>query len=113
MRVLRARTFEPSCPHLRLRRDEATVITIENCQFSFQCPKDWFALERDPSNLKVRHCDTCNRNVHYCEIDDELMERVHAGDCVAIKRTPASGQPAVFLGMPSIEFQEGGTLTWD
>jgi hypothetical protein len=70
-----------------LQKDD--VITIENCTFAFACPQDWHELERNPADVRVRRCHVCQKNVHYCDINDELMRRVTAGQCVAVARMPS------------------------
>jgi uncharacterized protein (TIGR02996 family) len=59
---------------------------IENCDaaFRFQCPKQW-------ENLKVtgypavRHCDACQKKVHYCHTLPEAQAHARQGHCVAVQ----------------------------
>jgi uncharacterized protein (TIGR02996 family) len=61
---------------------------IENCQispaFRFKCPKQWEALKvtGDPT---VRHCDACDKNVHYCHTLEEAQSHARQGHCVAVR----------------------------
>ncbi len=59
---------------------------IENCEtaFRFQCPKQWENLKitGDPS---VRHCDACDRKVHYCHTLPEAQSHARQGHCVAVQ----------------------------
>ncbi len=68
------------------------MITIKNCTFSYRCPKDWDALQADAADPKRRNCHECRRDVHLCETDDELIARVKAGDCIAIRRPPSPAE---------------------
>jgi uncharacterized protein (TIGR02996 family) len=58
---------------------------IEGCDeaFKFKCPKQWTSLAAtdDP---KVRHCDKCNKQVHYCGTIAEARELAQEGSCVAV-----------------------------
>jgi uncharacterized protein (TIGR02996 family) len=58
---------------------------LEACRFAlqFECPKQWagFNSTGDP---KVRFCDTCKRNVHYCDTLQEAQHHAANGDCVAL-----------------------------
>lgn len=57
---------------------------IEECgiQWKFKCPKSWAALATTGED-RVRHCDTCQRDVYFCATLDEVMERGRASQCVA------------------------------
>jgi hypothetical protein len=59
---------------------------IENCQpgFKSRCPKQWenLAGTDDPT---VRHCEVCQKPVHYCRTLDEARARARQGDCVAVQ----------------------------
>jgi hypothetical protein len=74
---------------------------IENCtwKIAFQCPLQWAALDMtvDPN---VRGCPVCLRMVHQCHSEDEVRQRIAAGDCVSITRIDdyISGEVGEFLG---------------
>jgi uncharacterized protein (TIGR02996 family) len=59
---------------------------IENCDaaFRFRCPKQWESLKitGDPA---VRHCDACDKKVHYCRTLPEAQAHARQGDCVAVQ----------------------------
>jgi uncharacterized protein (TIGR02996 family) len=57
---------------------------IEECgiQWKLKCPKSWSALATTEDD-RVRHCDTCQRNVYFCATLDEVRERGAASQCVA------------------------------
>ena len=58
-------------------------IDIRNCVFGFKCEVNWdeMALTNDD---KVRHCDTCQKNVYLVDDRDELFEAIKLNRCVAI-----------------------------
>jgi uncharacterized protein (TIGR02996 family) len=59
---------------------------IENCNaaFRFQCPKQWENL-KVTGEPTVRHCDACDKSVHYCHTLPEAQNRARHGDCVAVQ----------------------------
>jgi hypothetical protein len=61
---------------------------LEDCglQFQFQCPKRWDRL-KPTGDPKTRFCDTCKKNVHYCETLREAATRAANGHCVALTIT--------------------------
>jgi uncharacterized protein (TIGR02996 family) len=61
---------------------------IEQCgvQFKLRCPKSWASLT--PSgDVRIRYCDTCQRNVYFCATLLEVTERGRASQCVAFSPT--------------------------
>lgn len=71
---------------------------IRNCEFRFECPKKWEALT-ETHNVKIRHCGTCDRNVHYCKTPSELMAAIRKNQCVAVEiHSPKRAKPSVLLG---------------
>lgn len=74
---------------------------IRNCSFKFKCPLSWDDLQTtaDPA---VRHCTKCERQVHFCRDDQELLVHARRGDCVA-KLAPSDDElPHLMLGEPSL-----------
>lgn len=61
----------------RLRR------TLDTVEFAFECPKDWAAMT-PTDDEKVRHCEACKQNVHFCETLSEARHHAWAGECVAV-----------------------------
>jgi hypothetical protein len=58
--------------------------TIENCQFTYQCPRAWERLDATAIDGE-RYCDACQRTVHLCEDDATLTRHIQAGHCVAVE----------------------------
>lgn len=57
---------------------------VEHCvEFEFQCQQRWDLLSptADPG---VRHCEECQRDVHYCHSSQDAFRLALAGKCVAI-----------------------------
>ncbi len=81
--------------------DDGGKIAIRNCPppFRFTCEKSWEGLE--PTDQEgVRHCDSCNENVHLCETDAAMLDHARQGHCVA-KYMPVPGIPwGMFVGRP-------------
>jgi uncharacterized protein (TIGR02996 family) len=85
--------FQPASKRLHvlgmdLDVDWRTIVArpaIDNCNFRFElrCPKQWDALA-PTSNPKVRHCDSCARDVIYCGTILEARQVARTGGCVAI-----------------------------
>jgi hypothetical protein len=58
--------------------------TINNCEFSYQCPRAWERLAATDIEGE-RYCDSCQRTVHLCDDDSTLNRHVAAGHCVAVE----------------------------
>ncbi len=58
---------------------------LEACRmrFPFECPKQWAHLN-PTDDPKVRFCDTCKENVHYCDTLQEAQSHTANGHCVAM-----------------------------
>ena len=58
---------------------------IVNCTWKFQvqCPRQWSSL-RKTADPKVRMCESCLREVHWCDNDAEVRVRAAQGACVAV-----------------------------
>jgi uncharacterized protein (TIGR02996 family) len=58
---------------------------LEGCWFQFQpkCPKQWeqLAPTGDP---KMRFCEGCRRNIHYCDTMEEAQNHIANRTCVAL-----------------------------
>ena len=59
-------------------------ISIRNCTFVFKCDRQWSLLKKT-SLPNVRFCEDCEREVFYCETDQQLAESVALNRCVAIQ----------------------------
>lgn len=62
--------------------------TIRNCVFAFKCTKKWDELDATDVST-VRHCQDCEREVHFCATDTTLAKAVKRNLCVAIIRQDA------------------------
>uniref|UniRef100_UPI0040484B5C hypothetical protein n=1 Tax=Polynucleobacter sp. TaxID=2029855 RepID=UPI0040484B5C len=59
--------------------------TIRNCVFAFKCIAKWEELTPTDDD-KVQFCNSCQKEVHLCEDDDELVKSVRLNRCIAICR---------------------------
>jgi uncharacterized protein YuzB (UPF0349 family) len=60
-------------------------ITIRNCTFAYKCQAKWDNLEIIDYD-DVRFCQDCQKEVHFCHTDEELVQNIHLNRCVAINR---------------------------
>lgn len=58
-----------------------------NCEFEFECPKNWFQLQ-ETNEAGIKHCNTCNQNVHLCINQDELDYAISKNFCIALFKDP-------------------------
>jgi len=65
-------------------------LTIRNCIFGFKCDKNWGELTRTESD-EVRFCQSCQKEVFFCESDDELVRYVRLNRCVAMYKEEGFG----------------------
>ena len=74
------------------------VIEIRNCEIRYACPNNWDGLEIT-QNAAIRHCSSCERDVHLCRTETELHQAMIDDHCVAIKIHDAlKGQETTLLG---------------
>jgi len=59
--------------------------TIRNCTFAFKCEAHWEDLEILDYD-DIRFCNTCQKEVHFCHSDVDLVKNIHLNRCVAINR---------------------------
>lgn len=52
-----------------------------NCEMEFECPQDWDGMIMS-SDVNVRHCSACNKDVHFCHTVEDLKKAVNAKCCV-------------------------------
>jgi uncharacterized protein (TIGR02996 family) len=76
-------------------------------RFDFVCDKSWADM-RPTGDDKVRHCEACNKSVHFCDNLADAREHAAAGRCIAvdlgiIRRDRDLVPPRMFLGRPSKE----------
>jgi hypothetical protein len=67
------------------------------------CHKSWFNLELvDQPNIKF--CDSCNREVHFCQTNEELEHALLNNLCIAFSNVGSSDltkpQRRMTLGIP-------------
>lgn len=60
-------------------------ISIRNCRFAFKCDKKWDDLD-ETRNDNIRFCNTCEKEVYFCNDDSELAQNVRLNRCVAFDR---------------------------
>ena len=65
-------------------------LTIRNCIFGFKCDKNWADLTHTESD-GVRFCQSCQKEVFFCESDDELVKCVRLNRCVAMYKEEGFG----------------------
>lgn len=65
-----------------------------NCEMEFVCPKDWegMIVSADPN---IRHCSTCNKDVHFCHTVEDLKKAIDAQHCVTYISGGVAGDPKV------------------
>ncbi len=59
--------------------------TLRNCTFAYKCTQQWENLE-ETHEESIRFCHDCQKEVHYCEDDQELLESIKLNRCVAFSR---------------------------
>jgi uncharacterized protein (TIGR02996 family) len=57
---------------------------IEKCEFSFECPKKWENLRPVEGATTTRHCESCERDVYYCDTIEAAQDHAWGGHCVAV-----------------------------
>jgi hypothetical protein len=60
-------------------------ITLRNCTFAFKCTQQWNELDKT-SEKNIRFCNECQKEVHYCEDDQELLDSIKLNRCIAFSR---------------------------
>jgi uncharacterized protein (TIGR02996 family) len=79
---------------------------IDGCpELAFKCPLKWSALTAT-SDAKVRHCGSCDRDVHFCATLEEVREHAWSKDCVAF-------DPALRRGEAVSTYQREHPDHWD
>jgi uncharacterized protein (TIGR02996 family) len=69
----------------------APLDRCDGLQFRFRCPKTWNALAPTADD-RVRHCATCEREVHYCTSIHEARAHGEQQHCIAIDAAVARGE---------------------
>ena len=74
-------------------------VTIRNCSFAYKCNMDFEELNStDDKNIKF--CTQCQREVHYCATEDELIDALQRNKCIAIYNPYNNCESEMTLGMP-------------
>ena len=60
-------------------------VSIRNCRFAFKCDRKWDDLTETEED-EIRFCNVCEKEVHFCEDDDQLARSVKLNRCVAFLR---------------------------
>ena len=57
---------------------------IISCEFVSQCPRTWeqFASTDHPN---IRHCSSCDREVHLVTTEEDFRRHAGGGHCVAVR----------------------------
>jgi uncharacterized protein (TIGR02996 family) len=76
-------------------------------RFDFVCDKTWADLQ-PTGDTTVRHCETCSKNVHFCDNLADAREHSQENHCIAvdlgiIRRDGDLEPPMAWLGQPSRE----------
>ena len=76
-------------------------------RFEFVCEKTWADL-KPTDNTNVRHCESCSKNVHFCDNLVDAREHSQEGHCIAvdlgiIRREGDLLPSLLFAGRPSKE----------
>jgi hypothetical protein len=59
------------------------TLQLRNCEFAFQCNAEWEKLA-ETDYEQIRFCDKCQKEVHHCVTDEELLRAIRSNLCVAI-----------------------------
>lgn len=60
------------------------MINVRNCVFGFKCTADWNVMKLT-SEMTVRHCQSCEKDVHLISTKEQLFEAIDKNRCVAIQ----------------------------
>ncbi|GAB3191250.1 hypothetical protein GCM10027292_29150 [Hydrogenophaga aquatica] len=81
-----------------------------NCTMEYECSADWNELTATTDD-KIRHCTTCDKDVHFCTDQNQLDGHAKQGHCVAFyeaEPNPCKDSPkSMRLGLPSFFVQDG------
>lgn len=57
---------------------------IRNCALGFSCTSNWESLSKTRQE-GIRFCETCQKEVHWCHDEQELMENITLNRTVSFK----------------------------
>ncbi|MGI2172396.1 hypothetical protein ACROAE_19810 [Shewanella sp. MF05960] len=75
---------------------------IRNCSIKFRCPMSWDTLVKTENKL-IRYCKECDRGVHFCNNEHELLIAMRNDWCVAIDAEEDDSKFAL-MGSISLRF---------
>lgn len=58
-------------------------LQLRNCEFAFRCNAKWNDLA-PTGRANIRFCNDCEKEVHRCDTDEELLQAIRSNLCVAI-----------------------------
>jgi hypothetical protein len=61
-----------------------TAIKKGSCKLTFECTKKWSELT-GTSHEGIRHCSSCDENVHWCDTQEDIDHAKKKGWCVAYR----------------------------
>jgi len=64
-------------------------VSIKNCVQATRCDAKWENLQ-ETSDLSVRFCTDCQKDVHLCKDDQELATAIQLKRCAAINKSDNS-----------------------
>jgi uncharacterized protein (TIGR02996 family) len=70
-----------NCPVAKAKAAEAEM-SVHGIRI-YVCDRRWDELTATAAPT-VRHCDACQKNVHYCATIDAARAHAHRGECVAV-----------------------------
>jgi hypothetical protein len=83
-----------------------TSLQLRNCEFAFECDAEWDKLA-ETENVKIRFCNDCEKQVHHCVDDKELVYAIRANLCVAIEQPyPQTKKTEHRMLMGSMRYRE-------
>ncbi len=79
-------------------------VMLRNCTFAYKCTKQWEKLE-ETDQESIRFCYDCQKEVYYCEDDQELLKSIKLNRCVAFSRNETIHEMGLIIA-PEYEKQE-------
>lgn len=67
------------------------TLQLRNCEFAYECSAKWDELAATNEN-KIRFCNECEKEVHRCDTDAELLRAIRSNLCVAIPSPYPAGE---------------------
>jgi hypothetical protein len=82
--------------------DIAMRTAIRNCTFAYKCDKKWDELVAT-LNPNERYCGTCEKNVYFCETNDDFAAAILLNRCVAVSIEDRTAKVEMkLLGIPAM-----------